>query len=205
MPKPLILSGDYLLTVTNLDYSFTRKTKYPQVIIKAKVDAKYVTDATELEQHGLDAPGFVDWTANDEEALLYCILFNSDTRYVVEGQDATALPGYTSIKEAFGWDGISLAKLNDDTFVGSQFQAHFEDEEYNGKVSPKWKWLRHKDATPGSRGRKLTDEEIKAEQGKIVGIAPTAKVKPIKPSKTAAKAGTKEAPPTSPGNDDIPF
>jgi len=114
-----------------------------------------------------------------------------------------------TLADVFGWDGnlAALASLVDSgPFVGRESEITVEDEEYNGKMYPKIKWLNK--AGGGSSAKPLAKDAV-AEM--VAKLNATAMKLASEPKEDAPKAAPKSAPkPPKDADldvapDDIPF
>jgi hypothetical protein len=70
------------------------------------------------------------------------------------------------LKEVFGWDGQDFFWFEDTDISGIQFDITVENEEYNGKVSPKVKWINKVgDGPSGALGQSADRRAILAKYG----------------------------------------
>ena len=114
-----------------------------------------------------------------------------------------------TLADVFGWDGnlAALASLVDSgPFVGRECEITVEDEEYNGKMYPKIKWL---NKAGGGSGAKPLAKDAVAEM--VAKLNATAMKLAAEPKDDAPKAAPKSAPkPPKDADldiapDDIPF
>jgi len=137
------------------------------------------------------------------EFQMICLLEDETqiTAYLYIMVEAGQKPNETtinSLKESLGWDGVDLEWLVNSEDM-PQFQIVVEDEEYNGKVSRKVKWINPNNASGGGSGLKSGDiSAIKAKFGMKLRALSGGKTVP---KKTPAAPAAPTAPATAP---DVP-
>ncbi|MBA2390552.1 MAG: hypothetical protein H0V67_09905 [Geodermatophilaceae bacterium] len=107
-------------------------------------------DLLYYETHGQ----WQDVAADAMEIVGYFYLFKKD------GEPNTFT--IDALKESLGWDGRSLATLNDNDWSAMEVQLTIQHEEYEGKSRPKVKFINHRDAQAGGGVEKLDPQAVKS-------------------------------------------
>jgi hypothetical protein len=180
MSNRIDTAGVYRGKVLEMGVGLTKKSSYPQAIIKVSADEKYIEDAAELAHYEMAEPGWMDYSDFHEEAVGYLVLFNDAEEY----SEDTALMNYEQLQLALGWDGTEFDSLNDSTYEGKQVLFRMEEDEYDGKVSLKLNWIDAPDASPNRELRKLDADKVAELSSKLKIRKPK---KPVKAAKAKPK------------------
>ena len=98
----------------------------------------------------------------DVEIIAYLCMFTKDCKPTFH---------IDAIKGVFGWDGASLAELDQADFAGVAVQFYVEDNEYEGKVRKKVTRIANFDDAPGNGTiHKLDPEKIKELDNKFAAV-----------------------------------
>lgn len=161
------------------------KNGFMQAVLRVLADKKWVDSADDLKfymEQGViteAVPQWADWSAFDEDALGYLVLFKD-----VEFREP--LLNYEQLKIATGWAGDDFATIAD--MVGKQILFRMDEDTYNGKTSLKMNWVDSKDASPTPELRPLNAVEVAAASA-LLKKALGAKTKPtVAAAKPPAKA-----------------
>lgn len=154
---------------------------FPQFAMKVTATQYYVNDPAEMEAFGLTEVGWVDWSAFDQEAVGFLVLFNAEK----------ALLNFEQIQKALGWDGSDLQALHTGPWNEKEFLFQVEENTYNNNTSLRINWVDAFDAPPVRGLSNLDAEGIKALTGQFAHLLNgKAKAAPVKaPAKAPAKAG----------------
>lgn len=198
MSKKIDTVGVFIGTIVESGFSLSKKNNYPQGIWRLKADQKYIESPSEIEHYTKQGalqgePGYVDYTAFDEDALAYLVLFNSADTFVTEGADKTSLMNYEQVKLATGWEGTEFDSFGNGFFVGKKVLFRVDEDTYDGKTSLKVNWIDAADAPPQRQLKSLDASAIKLLNSKLVITKTAAKPAPAKPA--AAKAPAPSAAP----------
>lgn len=154
---------------------------FPQFAMKVTATQYYVSDPAEMEAFGLTEAGWVDWSAFDQEAIGYLVLFN----------DVKAMLNFEQVQKALGWDGSDLQALHTGPWNEKEFLFSVEENTFNNNTSLRINWVDAFDAPPVRGLSNLDAEGIKALTGQFAHLLNgKAKAAPVKaPAKAPAKAG----------------
>lgn len=197
MSKKIDTVGVFIGTIVESGFGLTKKN-FPQGIWRLKADQKYIEVPSEIEHYTTQGalkgePGYVDYTAFDEDALAYLCLFNSADTFVTEGADKTSLLNYEQVKIATGWEGTEFDSFGNGFFVGKKVLFRVDEDTYDGKTSLKVNWVDAADAPPQRQLKSLDASAIKLLNSKLVITKTAPKPAPAKPA--AAKAPAPSAAP----------
>ncbi|MCX7429400.1 MAG: hypothetical protein NTW96_27720, partial [Planctomycetia bacterium] len=176
----------------------TTKNGFPQLV------GRFLAE----EMWDSDSKTWMPWSEYQQELVGYLTLFNADGPLLNAGQ----------CRAAFGWDGASLAELNDLDLSNLVIQFRIEEDDYKGTVTLRVNWIDQADANPDRGIKKLDAASLKDLDGKFgLGkkVAPAkAPGKPAAPPKkappakaadpTPTPAATPAAPPKAPGKKSAP-
>lgn len=136
---------------------------------------------------------------------------------LTEGTLGTAeKPGWVMTTLLFlGFNGTSFAQLDPEhtkaiSFVGKEFDARCDVEEYQGKEREKWNVLRPGTGSGGPATKPIATKAVRAldaKFGKLLksSIGRPAPNSPADPESTAAAIATMDPPPPGRAEEDIPF
>lgn len=184
MANKIDTPGVYRFKITESKIGLTKKSEYPQWIVRCQALEKYIDEPDHMAHYGLEAPGWVDWSAYNEEIVGYLVLFNSSDSF----DEDSALANYEQACKATGWAGDSFDSLED--VVDSVILGRVEEEEYQGRASLKLNWVDHRDAPPQRELRGLDQDKLTALNAKLKMGAK----KPATPAKPAAPGKPSTAP-----------
>lgn len=105
---------------------------------------------------------WIDVTADDLSITGYFFLMKSD------GSPNTRT--IENLRAAMGWDGRSLATLNDSDWSSTEVQLTIEKEDYQGKARVKVKWINPRDSVPGANVTKADPQVIQSLDQKYGAI-----------------------------------
>lgn len=174
-------AGVYRAEIAESAVNTTKKSGYPQFVARYTITEKYIEDPEGLAHFELESPGWVDWSAFDEEIVGYSILFKADVNNdeVMEPGE-NDLPSYESLQRALDWDGTSFATLA--SAVGKKVLIRVDEDEFEGKVSLRVNWVDHVDSPPRPELRGADKEEL-ASLDKLLKVTRSkSKPAPAKPA-----------------------
>lgn len=185
MPQAIDRTGTFRFMV--LDHAVsTTKNKFPQVSMKLKAVEYYDEETSEWQP----------WAEYEVETTAYLILFYKDDK-----DQMVAARNVEQLQKAVGWNGQSLAGLNDMDLSNKIIQGRVAENKYNGKTTLRVEWIDAHDAIPGGMKRldaaALSDLD-KQFGGLLGGKKPAAKA-PAAPPKAPPKA-TPPTPSADPGD-----
>lgn len=203
MSKKIDTVGVFIGTIVESGFGLTKKN-FPQGIWRLKADQKYIEVPSEIEHYTTQGalkgePGYVDYTAFDEDALAYLCLFNSADTFVTEGADKTSLLNYEQVKIATGWEGTEFDSFGNGFFVGKKVLFRVDEDTYDGKTSLKVNWVDAADAPPQRQLKSLDANAIKLLNSKLVITKTAAKPAAAAAKPTVVKPSAAPKPPAATG------
>ena len=95
--------GSYKFRITEHGLGLSSKDK-PQVTLRLLATAKWVETPDEMTHFGIEEPAWVDWSANEDEIILYAVLFSAiiseDEQCIPTGPNKNTVFWYESLCEA---------------------------------------------------------------------------------------------------------
>jgi hypothetical protein len=183
--------GGYTGEIVEAGVTVTKKSGYPQLVLRLKADRKYIETPGDIAHFKLEAPGYVDWSSFMEDTVGYFVLFNDKENFNKD----TALLNYEQVQLATGWDGLSFESLADGSLIGKKVFFRVEENTYEDNTRLQVSWLDAYDAPPQRQLKSLDAAGIKALPK--ISIAKSNKpVAPAKPTAAPTKPGATKPSPT---------
>lgn len=117
------------------------------------------------------------------------------TAYLVLHTDKGPMLNAEQVRQAFGWDGGSLAELCELEIKNVMCQFRVEEDDYSGSIKLKITWIDNVDANP-QRGIKRLDATALKDLDAKFGLG-----KKVAPAKAPVRPPTKAAAPAKPAVD----
>lgn len=195
--------GTYTGEIVEAGVTVTKKSGYPQLVLRIKADKKFIDTPGDMKHFGIEAPAYVDWSTFLEDTVAYLVLFKDTENFSKE----TALLNYEQVQIATGWDGQSFESLADGSLIGKKILFRVEENTFEDNTRLQVSWIDAYESSPQRQLKSLDAAAIKALPKINIGKAakPVAPAKPVaakpapagatKPSPTSAAGATK---PTTP-------
>lgn len=183
--------GTYTGEIVEAGVTVTKKSNYPQLVLRLKADRKFIDTPADMKHFGIEAPAYVDWSSFLEDTVAYLVLFKDTENFSKE----TALLNYEQVQIATGWDGQSFETLADGSLIGKKILFRVEENTYEDNTRLQVSWIDTYESSPQRQLKSLDAAAIKALPKINIGKA----AKPVAPAKpVAAKpAGATKPSPTS--------
>ena len=111
-----------------------------------------------IELYDEENEQWIDWSEYDENELTaYLTLFGGNGNPTLSAEQ---------LQKALGWDGASLASLDEADYSKTMMQFRVDENTYEGKTTLRVQWVDHADAEPGKTIRRLDANEIKGLDAK---------------------------------------
>lgn len=155
---------------------------YPQFVARFQATQKYVEDKDEMAAFELTEPGWVDWTAYEQQATGYFVLFGKD-----KANPGALKPLFhiDALQRALGWDGASFASLGGTDWSKKVVTFWMEENEYQGNTTIRPSAIDEENASPNRSLRVLDTAGMKDLDAKFAGMLKTAA--PVAAAKAPAK------------------
>lgn len=196
--------GTYIGTVTESAVGLT-KTGKPQWVARLKASKKYVEskeDIAHFQAQGLlqdGNPGYIDWTAFEEEIIAFLLLYNS----FEEISPQTEMKNVEQLHIATGWVAPDFESIATAPVLGAEILFRVQEKapyindkgkQIGGDGTLEVSWIDHKDASPERQLKSADATQIKTLMSLVTGYSnKPAAAKPVvakpaitKPSQTGS-------------------
>lgn len=193
MPR-LDTVGTYRGDITEHSLGVTKKSGYPQFIVRVNALEKWIETPSDLEHFEMTEPGWVDWSSFGEDITGFLVLFNDADTF----NEDSALLNYEQVQLATGWAGDDFEPLNNGEFVGQKILFRVEENTYENNTTLQLEWIDAYEASPTRELSKLDGDKVK-DLSKKLSVKKSKKPAAAKPAaKPAAKKTEEKAPAKAP-------